>query len=78
MEFLNLRKYVNHKIPKFAFLNAADIFSNDTKLVCFKKNYCKMFSVGFEPVLSAASFKLQPSEQSRLMNSAPNELNKGI
>ena len=43
-----------------------------------KKNYCKMFCVAFEPVLSAASLKLQPSEPSRLMNSAGNELNKGI
>ena len=42
------------------------------------KNYCKMFSVGFEPVLSAASLKLQPTEPSRLMNSARNELNNGI
>ena len=47
-------------------------------LFALKKNYCKMFAVGFEPVLFAASLKLQPSEPSRLMNSARNELNKGI
>ena len=47
-------------------------------LFALKENYCKMFVVGFEPVLSAASLKLQPTEPSRLMNSAQNELNKGI
>ena len=47
-------------------------------LFALQKNYCKMFSVGLEPVLSAASLKLQPSEPSRLMKSARNELNKGI
>ena len=44
-----------------------------------KKNiYSKMFFVGFEPVLSTAKLKLQPSEPSRLMNSERNELNEGI
>ena len=47
-------------------------------LFALKKTYCKMFAVGFEPVLSAACLKLQPSEPSRLMNSARNELKKGI
>ena len=47
-------------------------------LFALKKDYCKMFGVGFKSVLSAASLKLQPSEPSRLMNSARNELNKGI
>ena len=48
------------------------------KLLAVKKKYCKMFSVGFEPVLSAANSKLQPSEPSRLMNSARHELNKAF
>ena len=47
-------------------------------LFALKKNYCKMFAVGFEPVLTAASLKLQPSEPSRLKNSAGNKLKKGI
>ena len=47
-------------------------------LFALKKNYCEMFCVGFEPVLSAASLKLQPTEPSRLINSARNELNSGI
>ena len=47
-------------------------------LFALEKNYCKMFAVGFEPVLSAASLKLQPSEPSRLMNTARNEVNRGI
>ena len=47
-------------------------------LFALKKNYCKMFSVGFEPVLSAANLMLQRSEPSGLMNSARNEPNKGI
>ena len=53
-------------------------FKMTENLFALKKNYCKMFSVGFELVLSAASLKLQLSELSRLMNSARNELNKGI
>ena len=38
-----------------------------------QRTFCNNFFV-----LSAASLKLQPSEPSRLMNSAGNELNKGI
>ena len=47
-------------------------------MLAVKKKYCKMFSVGFEPVLSAVNSKLQPSEPSRLMNSARHELNKAF
>ena len=47
-------------------------------LFVLEKNYSEMFAVGFEHILSAASLKLRPSEPSRLMNSARNELNKGI
>ena len=78
MQFHNLRKYVKDGIPKFAFLKQQIYFKMTENLFALKKKYCKMFSVGFEPVLSAASLKLQPSEPSRLMNSARNELNKGI
>ena len=48
------------------------------KLLALKKKHSKILSVGFEPVLSAANSKLQPSEPSRLMNSARHELNKAF
>ena len=47
-------------------------------MLAVKKKYSKMFSVEFEPVLSAANSKLQPSEPSRLMNSARHQLNKAF
>ena len=47
-------------------------------MLAVKKKNSKMFSVGFEPVLSAANSKLQPSAPSQLMNSARHELNKAF